>query len=75
MMMSLDQGIPVFGMGVGGLVLLALAVAFAMLWHRGGGGFGTGPAPESAEDILRRRLASGEISRAEYQSLLEELRR
>ncbi|MDA8343934.1 MAG: SHOCT domain-containing protein [Thermaerobacter sp.] len=46
-------------------------------WRYGGGGpYGHwGDDPGHAEDILRERLARGEIDQAEYERLLEVLRR
>ncbi len=46
-------------------------------WRYGGWGgpYGYGPDHAHAEEILRERLARGEIDQAEYERLLEVLRR
>jgi putative membrane protein len=56
---------------------LGLLVAVVLIWmmlrstHRPGGG--AGPS-ESAEDVLKRRYAKGEIDRDTYQQMLRDIR-
>lgn len=62
-------------MGIGllfWLVLLGLAVWFVV---RAAGRQRAEPRSEAAEEILRRRFASGEIDAEEYERRLEVLRR
>lgn len=62
-------------MGIGMLIWVALIALVVWLVIRAGGQRpGTGGS-ESAEELLRRRYASGEIDTEEYQSRLEALRR
>jgi len=51
------------------------AVALAALIWLAVAGTQRGRAPESPEQILKRRYASGEVSREEYQQRLDDLRR
>lgn len=70
-----------YGMGVfGGLFMLAfwglivvgLVLVIRRLWYQGPGGTGTG-ANETPLDILKRRYARGEINRAEYERMKQDL--
>lgn len=54
------------------VALAMLAVALLRGFSRSDGG---GRRRESPEEILKRRYASGEIEREEYQRRLEDLRR
>lgn len=57
------------------LVLVTWAVVRIFPGRSGGGGSGGSGAPEaSAEEILRRRFASGEIDAEEYERSLKVLR-
>ena len=71
------------GMGAGGwllmsvlwVVLIAVVVwAIASLFPRAGGDRTAGSLAERPEDILDRRLASGEIDAATYDTLRTKLR-
>jgi len=66
----MGPGMMGYGAGVGLLVLLLLAAGAALLL--------TGPSrrasPEDAQDILKRRLAAGEISREQYEQLQQAIR-
>lgn len=62
-------------MGIGGLfwlIVLGLAVWLAL---RATVGRDAEPRGESAEELLRRRFAAGEIDAGEYEQRLEVLRR
>jgi len=54
------------------IVIVALAgwIGVSVTRHRG-----TPPGEESAEQILKRRYAKGEIDRATYERMLEDLRK
>jgi len=52
-----------------GLVLL---VAIGVVWQRMGGGRGSDATYESPIDILRRRLATGEIAPEEFDRLKQQ---
>jgi putative membrane protein len=60
------------------IVILALLVILLVRLWRGGGGGGMwyrGPdAPDSAQEILHRRLASGDIDVEEYERRMTALR-
>ena len=63
-------------MGIGMLVFLAILVALFFLFRdRLPTVSPPGPRDESPEEILKRRYARGEISREEYERMLEEVRR
>lgn len=71
-----------WGMGIWMIVwwLLLFAAAVALVWLivRATRGAGASPGPtqrETPEEIARRRFASGEIDREEYQRMIEDLRR
>jgi putative membrane protein len=75
MMWGWDAGGGWLMMGIGMLIWVALIALVVWLVIRAVGQRpGTGGS-ESAEDLLRRRYASGEIDAEEYQSRLETLRR
>lgn len=74
MMWGWDAGGGWLMMGIGMLIWVALIALVVWLVIRAVGRPGTGGS-ESAEDLLRRRYASGEIDAEEYQSRLETLRR
>jgi len=75
MMWGWDAGGGWLMMGIGMLIWVALIALVVWLVIRAmGQRSGTGGS-ESAEDLLRRRYASGEIDAEEYQSRLETLRR
>jgi len=75
MMWGWDAGGGWLMMGIGMLIWVALIALVVWLVIRAVGQRpGTGVS-ESAEDLLRRRYASGEIDAEEYQSRLETLRR
>jgi uncharacterized membrane protein len=58
-------------------VVLALRIVFWRRWGAWGYGFGHGPAAQDvgADEILRRRLARGEIDEAAYARLQSALKR
>ena len=62
-------------MGLIWIVLIAIAVVVVFRLARPGGGRDVRPPGESPETILKQRYARGEISREEYERLLEDLRR
>lgn len=62
-------------MGFGMLIWVALIALVVWLVVRAGGQRPGAGGSESAEELLRRRYASGEIDTEEYQSRLEALRR
>ncbi len=62
-------------MGIGALVWVALIVLGVWLVSRFVGRSATPGRSESAEELLRRRLAAGEIDADEYARRLEILRR
>jgi putative membrane protein len=68
-----------WAMGIGMLIwiiVLAAAIGLAIwLVNRGSGGRRPDRDSETAEDILRRRFASGEIDAEEYERRLTVLRR
>lgn len=55
-----------------GVILLAGLVAL-VVWAIRTSGKGRGPAGETAVDILKRRYASGEISREEYERMKQDI--
>lgn len=61
--------------GMGGWWLFAVAAVIAVVWmmYRALARPGSGPSSESAEDILKRRYAAGDISRDEFQRKLDDL--
>ena len=62
-------------MGIGWLFqILVLVLFFLVIWWilKSSGSFGF-KTNETAADILKKRLASGEISEREYQKLKEEI--
>lgn len=71
-----------YGMGIGGWIamvifwvgLIALVVWALSSVSSVGGDSGTRGGRESAEDILARRFASGEIDETTYRSMREALR-
>jgi putative membrane protein len=71
---SFGWGMTGFGMLfswlLGILLLVALVLWIARLGQRGGSGAG-----ETPEAVLKRRYARGEITREQYQRMLEDLRR
>jgi putative membrane protein len=62
-------------MGLGMFIWVALIALVVWLVIRASGQRQSGGGAESAEALLRRRFASGEIDADEYQSRLEALRR
>lgn len=62
-------------MGIGGLFWLLVLGLVVWLVLRAAGGRDVVPGGESAEELLRRRFASGEIDAEEYERRLEVLRR
>ena len=69
-----------YGFGMGGFgwlfQIVILVLFFMVLWWmmRNSQGFGYKSAPdETASDILKKRLASGEIDTKEYRRLKKEL--
>ena len=75
MMWGWDAGGGWLMMGIGMLIwLAAIALVVWLIIRAVGQRPGTGGS-ESAEDLVRRRYASGEIDAEEYQSRLETLRR
>ena len=62
-------------MGIGMLIWVALIALVVWVVIRAVGQRQTGGGSESAEELLRRRFASGEIDAEEYQHRLETLRR
>jgi uncharacterized membrane protein len=54
--------------------LLGIVALIAIVRAVAPGGWQQGPTRESAEEILRRRYASGEIDEEEYQRMLRTLR-
>lgn len=60
-------------LGGGGLVLLA--IVGLMIWALTSGGIRAPRSPESAEAVLKRRYASGEVTKEEYAQRLADLRR
>lgn len=62
-------------MGIGMLIWVALIALVVWLVIRAAGQRPGGGGAEPAEDLLRRRYASGEIDAEEYRSRLETLRR
>ena len=55
-----------------GLIIVGLVLAMRWLRHQGPGGTATG-ADETPLDILKRRYARGEISKAEYERMKQDL--
>jgi putative membrane protein len=66
-----DAGWHMGWMGIGWIVLIALAVAVVWAIARGTRGLG-GPV-ESARDVVKRRYANGEIDRETYERMLRDL--
>jgi putative membrane protein len=64
-----------WGMGVGMLIWLVVVVLVVWLVVRLVTQRPTGGRTESAEELLRRRFASGEIDAEEYDRRMEVLRR
>lgn len=62
-------------MGIGGLFWLLVLGLTVWLVLRATGGRDVAPRGESAEELLRRRFAAGEIDAEEYERRLEVLRR
>lgn len=62
-----------FSWVLGILLVVALILWIGRLASRGGSG--SGAAGESPEGALKRRYARGEITREQYQQMLEDLRR
>jgi putative membrane protein len=75
MMWGWDAGGGWLMMGIGMLIWVALIALVVWLVVRAVGQRPGSSGSESAEDLLRRRFASGEIDSEEYQSRLETLRR
>jgi len=75
MMWGWDAGGGWLMMGIGMLIWVALIALVVWLVIRAVGQGPGGGGSESAEALLRRRYASGEIDAEEYQSRLETLRR
>jgi len=75
MMWGWDAGGGWLMMGIGMLIWVAVIALVVWLVIRAVGQRPGGGGSESAEDLLRRRYASGEIDAEEYQSRLETLRR
>jgi len=75
MMWGWDAGGGWLMMGIGMLIWVALIALVVWLVIRAVGQRPGTAVSESAEDLLRRRYASGEIDAEEYQSRLETLRR
>lgn len=68
-------GYGLVGAFVGTAMMLILLAGLALLTIWAINSFSRrGPAPSEAEDILRRRLAAGEISPEEFQRLRQVLR-
>jgi len=64
-------------MGIWTWLILAVIIAL-IIWaftSRKSSGYSGGPGRHSPEDMLKRRLANGEITPEEYRKLLTELRR
>jgi len=60
------------------IVIVVVVVAIYLLARVAGVGTGRGALPregESAEEILRRRYARGEIDREQYERMMSDLRR
>lgn len=58
--------------------ILGLAVLILLVWMiaaRTSGGFSVRSAEDTAEQILKRRYAKGEIDREEYERRLADIRR
>lgn len=72
-------GMPVVGLAFWGLLVVGIGLAVAALVRRPAGGgaepaAGAGPGSrETPLEILKRRLASGEITREEYEALKREV--
>ncbi|MDR7482123.1 MAG: SHOCT domain-containing protein [Armatimonadota bacterium] len=76
-------GIPAVGLVFWGLIVVGIALAVAALVRRPAAGAGAEPAGTAAGagpggretplEILKRRLASGEITREEYETLKREV--
>jgi putative membrane protein len=68
-----------FGFGFGLMWIFWLVIAVVVVWAavRFLGTSSRGPAggSESAEDVLKKRYARGEISKEEYEQILRDLRR
>lgn len=61
------------GFGLLFVVLIVVAVAYAMGWRPDGGRQGDNEPRQSALDILKARYARGEISKAEYEAMRDNL--
>ena len=62
------------GAGMAGWWLFAVAAVLAVTWMLYRALARPGPRPpDSAEDILKRRYASGDLSREEFQRKLDDL--
>ncbi len=55
-----------------GLIVIGLVFAICRVWNLGAGGTRTG-AHETSLEILKRRYAQGEISKAEYDRMKHDL--
>jgi putative membrane protein len=75
MMWGWDAGGGWLMMGIGMLIWVALIALVVWLVIRAVGQRQGGPGSEPAEELLRRRFASGEIDDEEYRQRLETLRR
>jgi putative membrane protein len=67
-----------FGMGIMMLifwaaVVVGIIVLVRWLWGQGKGGLGPIPGRESPLDIAKRRYASGEINKEEFEQLKRDL--
>jgi putative membrane protein len=68
-----------YGFGFGLMWVFWLAVVVVVVWavvrFLGGSSRGTTGAAESPEDVLKKRYARGEISKEEYEQILQDLRK
>lgn len=61
------------GLGLLFIVLIVVAVAYAMGWRRDSHGETRRERDEAALDILKARYARGEISKAEFEAMRDDL--